>query len=105
MIKFLTKFKEQSSMIHVSSKINPHKHWMVLIKVFFVIVFLLIVFSLYLLYQIKNEQIFQAKPVSGGQSSLLKENLLKSVTDSFNQKAKKEAELKGNIQPYSDPSL
>jgi len=105
MIKFLTKLKSQSNIIHVSTKIDPHKHWIVLLRVFSIIVLILIVFSLYLLYQIKNEQIFQFKPISEGQSNLLNENLLKNVTDSFNQKAKKEAELKGKVQSFTDPSL
>ncbi len=104
MIKFLEKFKVKPMEIHVSNKINPHKHWVILLRIFFIVVCFLIVFSLYLLYQIKNEQVFQVKPIQENQPSLLKENLLKSVTESFNQKAKNESELKKNPTSYTDPS-
>ncbi len=104
MIKFLEKFKKKSSAIHTSEKINPHKHWMILTRVFLVVVLLLIVFSLYLLYQIKNEQIFQVDPTNTEKPGLLKEDLLKKVTDSFKQKALKERELGGHSDVTIDSS-
>lgn len=98
MTTFLEKFKSKNKPIHISSRINPHKHWKLLLRVFLITVLVLIVLSLYLLYQIKNEQIFKVKSVPVGQKNLLKEGLLKSVTESFDQKAKKEAELKKSAE-------
>jgi hypothetical protein len=85
--------------------INPHKHWIKLLYGFFIIVACLVLFSLYLLYQIKNDHIFQVKPTLEKNNTLLKEDLLKKVNDSFDQKAQKESELKTNPPSYPDPSL
>lgn len=107
MNKFLAKFKikKQSKSLKVSNMVNPHHHWIVLLVTFLFVTSLLIVFSLYLLYQIKNEQIFKAKPVTNQEVSPIREKLLNSVTDYFDQKAEKEKGIKGNTNSYEDPSL
>lgn len=91
--------------LEVASSINPHKHWVILLWFFFGVVIVLIMFSLFLLYQIKNDQIFQVAPTVLENNQKIKEDLLKNVTDSFNQKAEKESELKTNAPVYKDPSL
>jgi len=105
MIKFLSKLKNGSINIKSSQSINPHKHWMMLLSVFFILVSLLIVSSLYLLYQVRNEKISPTKATSGDKAVLLKENLLKSLTGSFENKEKNTTELINNPQAYPDPSL
>jgi magnesium-transporting ATPase (P-type) len=87
------------------SALNPHRHWRVLLEVFFGAVILLVFFSLFLLYQIKNDQIFQASPTIQDSNPSIKQDLLKKVDDSFTQKALKEKELKENPPIYRDPSL
>lgn len=91
--------------LEVASSINPHKHWVILLWFFFGVVIVLIMFSLFLLYQIKNDQIFQVAPTVLENNQKIKEDLLKNVTDSFNQKAQKESDLKINTPVYKDPSL
>ena len=88
-----------------SNIINPHKHWGILLRVFFIIVLCLIFFSLYLLYKIKKDQIFQVVPTVQDDNVVLKEDLLKKVTESFDKKAQKEKELQTNTPSYPDPSL
>ncbi|MEK7585716.1 MAG: hypothetical protein AAB477_00560 [Patescibacteria group bacterium] len=88
-----------------SSVVDPHKHWTMLLWIFLALVTLLIVFSFYLLYEVKNEQIFQVTPTIEDNSIKLKETLLNEVTESFNQKNKKEAELKANPPSFKDPSI
>lgn len=107
MNNFFAKFKikPKQKTLQGPSIINPHKHWGILLSIFSVIIFCLIVFSLYLLYQIKNDQIFQVVPTEQENSRFIKEDLLKSVTESFDQKSKKENELKNNPLSYPDPSL
>jgi hypothetical protein len=95
----------KSGGFHASKIWNPHKHWKVLLWAFSVVASILVIFSLYLLYQIKNEQIFQVRPTLGENSTLLKEKLIKSVSEVFDQKASKENALKANPPSYQDPSI
>ncbi|MFA6999616.1 MAG: hypothetical protein WC241_00695 [Candidatus Paceibacterota bacterium] len=86
-------------------KINPHKHWMVLLYIFLISILILISISLYLLYEIKNEQIFQVTIEKDNTQTLLKEDLLKKTTETYNTKAKRLIEMKNNFSSYNDPSL
>lgn len=105
MQKFLSKIREQINKIHNFFQINPHKHWKFVVSVFFVFVFVLVLFSLYLLYEIKNDQIFQVKKEQQETKTLLKESLLKNTIREFEIKAKEETDIKNGIYTYSDPSL
>jgi Na+/melibiose symporter-like transporter len=107
MKNFIQKIKDKFSKKKTfdSSQINPHKHWIMMLLTFLVVGGLLIVFSLYILYKIKNEQIFQAAPNTGTSSSNLKENLIKQVTETFENKAKKTNEIKNNPPVFKDPSI
>lgn len=85
---------------------NPHHHWRILLVIFGICVVALIVFSLYLFYQIKNDEVFQASPIkSDARPSLVDETLLKKTTDFFTEKAKKEEILKTNPLIVKDPSF
>lgn len=105
--KILSKLKSQFGKggFHASKVLNPHKHWRVMLWLFSLITVLLILFSLYLLYQIKNEQIFQVVPTSNEGTTILKENLIKNVTETFDKKAKRESEIRSGTSNYTDPSL
>jgi uncharacterized membrane protein len=104
---FITKITSniKSGGFHASHVLNPHKHWKVLLSIFSLITLLLVVFSFYLLYKIKNEQIFRANPTSSEGGVVIKEKLIKSVTDTFDQKTTKENSIKSNPPMYLDPSL
>jgi hypothetical protein len=91
--------------IHTSRHSDPHHDWMILLRIFFILTTLLIIFSLYILYQIKNDQIFTVTPKSSEPPSLLREDLLDTTLRSFEDKAKKTLELKSKPLPYPDPSL
>ena len=91
------KVKEQS--------INPHKHWRNLLIAFSVVIFALILWSIYLLYSIKNDQIFHNDTVPAVSVSQLKQNSLDTVTKSFDDKSKKENDLMTNPPVFPDPSL
>ena len=84
---------------------NPHKHWVIILKVCFAMILGLIAFNLYLLYKIKNEQIFQVTKVPEQNINPIKEKLLNSVNASFDNKENKIIELKKNPPSYPDPSL
>jgi hypothetical protein len=105
MNNFSIKIKNIFKSIDNFFKINPHKHWIFLLYVFFIIVSLSLLLSFYLLYEIKNENIFQVKIEQEEQQSLLKENLLKRTIDIYNKKAQKEVDIKNNLSTYIDPSL
>ena len=102
---FLVKVKSLLNNFINFFKINPHKHWAFLLGIFFTLSSILILFSLYLLYQIKNDQIFQVKVVSEEKKSLLDESLLKKNTDINKLKEDKILELNNNPFPYKDPSF
>lgn len=84
---------------------NPHKDWIVILKVCSIMVLSLVVFNLYLLYQIKNEQVFQVTQASEIKSNPIKEKLLNTIKDSFDKKEKKITDIKATPVSYPDPSL
>ena len=100
--KFKLKPKNHTDVDRYS--VDPHKHWVILLWFFFVSVVLLIMYSIYLLYQIKNENLYQTPLVKKVESTQLRENLLKSVTAEFEQKAKNENDIETNPTTYPDPS-
>lgn len=85
--------------------INPHKHWILLLQFFSIGVLVLIVFSVYVLYKIKNDQIFQTTSVIQDNNKSIKEDLLKNITESFDKKTKNETGIINNPPVYPDPSL
>ena len=72
---------------------------------FVVIIIILILFSFYLLYEIKNQQIFQATPPSTELQNLMNEQLLNSVNGSFESKLIKQKEIQNGLDTYKDPSI
>lgn len=105
MRNFINKIKNIGKAFNNFLKINPHKHWSYLLHVFFVLIFIAILFSIYFLYQIKNEKIFQVKVKEVEKQNLLKEDLLKKTVDFYDAKMKKESEIKNTPAPYKDPSI
>lgn len=101
----LIKIKNKIKGFTPFKKISPHIHWRNLLYVFFVIMIVLIVFSFYLLYQIKNQQIFQVTSSSTGLSSLINEKLLEKVNESFGVKLIKTKEIEDGLTTYKDPSV
>jgi hypothetical protein len=86
-------------------KINPHNHWGKLLYVFMFMIIFLILFSFYLLYEIKNQQIFQTDKKIDDQPVLMNENLLKEVDEYFDLKTQKTKEIKDGLKSYKDPSI
>jgi hypothetical protein len=84
---------------------NPHIYWRNLLYVFFVIIIILISFSVYILFEIKNQQIFQITQKSTEAPSLMNEKLFDKVTKSFDSKAAIEKGVVDGITIYKDPSL
>ncbi len=83
--------------------IDPHKHWMYVLKIFFAAIIVLIIFSIYLLFEIKDENVFYPNNTLQRTQSLLKENLLKEITDYFDLKAINSQNIRNN--PIEFPSL
>ena len=88
-----------------TKKINPHRHWTVLLNIFFVIIIILILLSLFLSYKIKNQKIFQVEMKPKENSSIINEKLLNRVDEYFNKKSLRENEIQNNLKDYEDPSL
>lgn len=105
MKEYLIKIKNKLKDFTPFKKVNPHVHWNNLLYVFFTIIILLIIFSFYLLSEIKNQQIFQITSPSAELSSLINEKLLNSVNESFDIKLIKEKEIKEGQVIYRDPSI
>lgn len=100
-IKSIFKKKE----IDGSSVVNPHKHWIRILWVFSSITVVLIIFSFYLLINIKNDSVFQVAPTVKEDNSAINEKLLNSITNVFDEKEVKEKTLKSSLLSYPDPSL
>ena len=85
--------------------VNPHKHWRMILSIFMFIVLLLITFSLYLLYQIKNDKIFKVEKIEQTPQSLLNEKLFERVMKDFDSKNIKAEEVKSSVKVVPDPSI
>ena len=66
---------------------------------------MLVLFSFYLLYQIKNEKVFQVSIVENKDAILLKEPLLKSINEIYDKRASNVLEINSKASIYKDPSL
>lgn len=100
----LAKIKNELKNFSLFKKVNPHVYWRNLLYIFFILVIGLILFSFYLLYEIKNEQIFQIVPKNTNPPSLMNEKLFKKVTESFDEKAINIKNIKDGVTTYRDPS-
>jgi type VI protein secretion system component VasK len=105
MKEFFSKVLNKLNGILSFKKINPHLHWRNLLYIFFMIMAVLILFSFYLLYQIKNQQIFQSAPTTALSPNLMNEKLLNEINKSFDIREVKQNEIKDAINTYKDPSL
>jgi hypothetical protein len=101
----LTKIENKLKKLLSFKRMNPHIYWRNLLYVFVIITIILISFSLYILSEIKNQQIFQIAPKSEKLPSLMNEKLFDKVTESFDNKLMKEKEIEGGLIKYKDPSL
>ena len=87
------------------TEIMPHKHWGFLVHLSILISIGLIIFSFYLLIQIKKDNLFQVEIKPKENPVLLKEKLILETKNFFEQKNIKFNEIKNNPYPFSDPSL
>jgi hypothetical protein len=101
----ILKIKDKLSDLKSSSGINPHKHWSMLLAVSFLSSIFLIAVSVYLLYGIKNDQIFNSYQKAEGKSGVINESLLKNFQDYVSSKEKVGNNLKLNPINYKDPSI
>ncbi len=104
MNNLLTKIKNRVKNLHKSRLINPHMHWEFLVKFFLGLSVLLILLSFYFQYQIKNGKIIPEDTNLPHKPSLVKENLLKKVNQSFKEKKLRSIEIKSKNILFADPS-
>lgn len=107
MEKLLKKIKIYFQKKPISKKkgFNPHKYWKILLTTFFSIIGLLILFSFYLFYQIKNDKIFQVETNEAKNEILLNEKLINKIEKDFEFKREKIEEIEKNKVFLKDPSL
>jgi len=90
---------------HIVKRTNPHHHWNILLSVFVCIGCALFVFSLYLLFQIKNDTVFREGAVAPTETPSVDMNTLKKVTNIFDSKKARHESIKMNPTVFSDPSM
>jgi len=105
MNNLLIQIKNKIGSINNFFKINPHKHWNFILSIFLILICCLVLFSFYLLYQIKNEQIFQVSKTEPINTVLLKEPMLKNINEIYDKRASNVLDIKSKPSVYSDPSL
>lgn len=100
MKEFLFKIKNKLNNLTVFDKINPHKYWNRLLFLFLSTLLILVIFSIYLLSQIKNQQIFQTIEIEKETPVWVNEKLFKNINEYFNSKnIEKIIESDHNIDP------
>ena len=105
MIKFFKKTNKSIKIRHKENFINPQSSWVKLVQFFLVLGFILIAFSFYILFLIKNDNGFHVEPdKSDNPPSLIEEDLLDRVNESINRKEINNKNIEsGNIK-FKDPS-
>lgn len=84
--------------------INPHRHWMKLLNLFFIFFIILIFFSFFLLFKIKTQSIFQVETKNSDDLVIINERLLDMVNNIFDTKLVNEKNIKNGVLNYTDPS-
>ena len=88
--------------LHKSRLINPKRHWNLLIKLFLLIAVVLIFLGFYSLYIIRNEHFSQVSTSINTLPPMVKDKLLKNITDAFNNKKIQAEKAKATV--FDDPS-
>lgn len=99
------KIKEKFKKSPKFEKMNPHRHWVGLLNLFFIVITILILFSFFLLYKIKTQQIFQVKTNIEPSPSIINEKLLNRVNEFFNDKSTRRTQIETGVKIYQDPSF
>jgi hypothetical protein len=105
MKELLSKIIDKLKRLIPFRKVNPHVYWNSLLYIFCITIILLILFSLYMLYDIKNQQALQIAPTTSTTQSLINEKLLDKVNASFDSNQIKTKEIQNGLTSYKDPSL
>jgi hypothetical protein len=89
---FLSKTKTEAKSIHLENTINPHRQWIILLRIFLASVIAMIIFSFYILDWLQTGSFFS---ISGGhKEEILNQELLKQTNDSFVVKEGVQKQLK-----------
>ncbi len=84
--------------------INPHRGWRNLIWVSTFLGLLLIVFSLYLFFQIKKDQLFNIEKVEEVKTEVINQKSLERIVNAFEQKGKNREKILNKEINFKDPS-
>ena len=105
MIKFFKKTNKPIKIVRKENFMNPQSSWIRLVKIFLALALILIFFSFYVLYLIKNDDGFKnSDDISKDPPSLIREDLLEKVNESINQKEINNKNLKSGDIKFEDPS-
>lgn len=105
MKEYLIKIKDLIKKAISFRGINPHRHWKNVLYFFSAVVIIIVVFSFFLLFKIKNQQIFQVETPIIEQTNIINESLFNKVHESFENKLIKQKEVISGAILYKDPSL
>jgi hypothetical protein len=105
MINFFKKNKNKIKKSGFSFRVNPHKHWKFLLKMFCFSSILLIVFGLFIFYRINSEQIKEIEKVEPTRKNIIKEKLLEEMVSLFEEKRMKTENIKNSLFEFKDPSI
>jgi hypothetical protein len=105
MINLFKKNNKKYKMIHKFKFMNPNKHWLFLVKTFIIMSVGLIIFSLYLLFIVSDDNSFQsANNQSKNPPVFVEEGLLEKVRDSIKEKNTERQDIESGIIYFVDPS-
>ncbi len=105
MNSFFTHFKQAKKSSHVMHELNPHRQWIILVRASIFVGFGLVAMSIYFLFQIRNDQVFQFSRSRTVKTQAVNEKALKKTTDLFEEKARIHEDLIKNAPVYRDPSI
>lgn len=103
-IKNLIPHKEYSVRSMNKGQINVYRDWNIILILTFVAIVSFIIWSLFILKQIKNDEFAKVNPDNVTTRSAVNQKNLDTVTNIFIEKNKVHESLKNTPLPISDPS-
>lgn len=97
-------FNKKTNKTKLIKRINPEDDWKIVLKIYFTIIIVLTIFSLYFLYKIKNEDLFQINQNTNNNPTSIDQKILDSILTSFEEKNKRVEDIKLGNKFFIDPS-
>ncbi len=97
-------FHNKPKKAKLAKGINPQHDWGVTLKTYMIVGIVLIIFSLYFLAKLKNDEFFNSNGSGNSSPATIDQKMLDTILSSFQNKAKMVNDIKLGDKVFVDPS-